>query len=214
MAITQIKPSHKAIQAYYLELQGYDAQGVSHEGAVSSAFQNLLAATGQEKKWTLIPQFTLKIGGKNVRPDGTFRDEWHLPRGYWEAKDSADDLDAEIRKKTVRGYPLSNTIFEDTKTAVLFQNGQEARRISLAEPANLADLLTDFYRYTTPDYEGFNEAVAAFKERIPDLARGLTEKIAAAHKKNKKFKDAFETFFELCQTSLNPNIFDASDQIF
>ncbi len=206
MSIPQIKPTHKAILAYYAELQGYGAQGVSHEGAVSSAFQNLLAATGHEKKWALIPQLTLKIDGKNVRPDGTLRDEWHLPRGYWEAKDTSDDLDAEIKKKTAKGYPLSNTIFEDTKTAVLFQNGLEARRIPLAEPAKLADLLTDFYRYTTPDYEGFNEAVAAFKERIPDLARGLTEKIAEAHKKNKKFKDAFDAFMELCQTSLNPNI--------
>jgi len=206
MAFTQIKPTHKAILAYYSELKGYGDQGISHEGAVSTAFQNLLAATGNEKKWTLIPQFSLKIGGKTVRPDGTFRDEWHLPRGYWEAKDTSDDLDAEIRKKMAKGYPLSNTIFEDTQTAVLFQNGQEARRVSLTEPAQVADLLTDFYRYTTPDYEGFNEAVAAFKERIPDLAKGLKAKIEAAHKKNKKFIAAFEAFFELCQTSLNPNI--------
>jgi hypothetical protein len=98
MSIPQIEPTHKAIQAYYAELQGYGAQGISHEGATSSAFQNLLATTGHEKKWTLIPQYTLKIAGKSVRPDGTLRDEWHLPRGYWEAKDTSDDLDSEIKK--------------------------------------------------------------------------------------------------------------------
>ena len=200
MSFAQIKPGHKAIAAYYADLARYDAQKVVHEGATSSAFQNLLAATGQEKKWALIPQLTLKIGGKTVRPDGTLRDEWHLPRGYWEAKDTDDDLDAEIKKKTGKGYPLSNIIFEDTQTAVLFQNGAEARRAKLAEPGELANLLTDFYRYTTPDYEGFNEAVAAFKERIPDLARALTEKITLAHKKNRKFIAAFDDFMELCRT--------------
>jgi len=206
MSVTPIKPTHKAIQAYYDALKVYDAQDISHEGATSTAFQTLLAATGQEKKWALIPQLNLKLGGKSVRPDGTLRDEWHLPRGYWEAKDTADDLDIEIRKKAAKGYPLTNTIFEDTRNAVLDQNGSESVRIPLTDRGKLADLLTAFYSHTTPDYEGFNEAVAAFKERIPDLARGLTEKITDAHKKNKQFIAAFADFLELCKTSLNPNI--------
>ncbi len=206
MSVSPIKPTHKAIQAYYDALQVYGTQDISHETAVRSAFQNLLATTGHEKKWTLIPELSLKLGGKQVRPDGTLRDEWHLPRGYWEAKDTDDDLDAEIRKKAAKGYPLSNTIFEDTRNAVLYQNGSETFRIPLSDRGKLADLLNAFYSHTIPEFEGFNEAVAAFKERIPDLARGLTEKIALAHNKNKKFIDAFAAFMDLCKTSLNPNI--------
>ena len=38
-------------------------------------------------------------------------------RGFWEAKDTDDDLDAEISKKIAKGYPLVNTIFEDTQRA-------------------------------------------------------------------------------------------------
>ena len=30
-----------------------------------------------------------------------------LPRGYWEAKDTQDDLETEIRKKKAKGYPLN-----------------------------------------------------------------------------------------------------------
>ena len=71
-----------------------------------------------------MPEQSLKVRGRTVRPDGTFRDEWHLPCGYWEAKDTDDDLDAEIGKKIAKGYPLGNTIFEDTRQAVLYQNGQ------------------------------------------------------------------------------------------
>jgi hypothetical protein len=32
------------------------------------------------------------VGGKTIRPDGTFKDEMNLVRGYWEAKDTADKL--------------------------------------------------------------------------------------------------------------------------
>jgi hypothetical protein len=59
------------------------------------------------------------VGGKTVIPDATLCDEYNLHRGYWEAKDTDDKLDAEIKKKIAKGYPLTNTIFEDTRQAVL-----------------------------------------------------------------------------------------------
>ncbi|HWE38375.1 MAG TPA: hypothetical protein VG406_17520 [Isosphaeraceae bacterium] len=134
---TAMKGSHKAIGAYYERLRAFEGQGVGHELAVRSAFQDLLAEAAKSRGWTLIPELTLKVGGKLVRPDATLRDEWHLPRGYWEAKDSADVLDDEVRKKIERGYPLVNTIFEDTRRGVLFQNGREALRADLRQPDDL-----------------------------------------------------------------------------
>ena len=107
------KPAHKEIKAYYEALAAYAGQQVSHEGATSTAFQNLLAATCKKADWHLVPQLATKIRGKQVRPDGTLRDDLNLHRGYWETKDSGDKLDAEIRKKIALGYPLSNTILED-----------------------------------------------------------------------------------------------------
>jgi hypothetical protein len=59
------------------------------------------------------PGISLKVGGKTIAPDGTLRDEFYLRHGCWEAKDTHDDLNAEIRAKIKKGYPLSNTIFED-----------------------------------------------------------------------------------------------------
>ena len=49
---------------------------------------------------------TLDTNGHQIRPDGTFRDEFTIERGYWEAKDTDDDLEAEIKKKIKRGYRL------------------------------------------------------------------------------------------------------------
>ncbi len=125
MTPLSIKPTHKAIQAYYDALKGYDAQDVRHETAVRSAFQNLLAETAKLRKWNLVPELSMKVKGGSIRPDGTLRDDdWQLPRGFWEAKDTGDTLNDEIKKKVAKGYPLVNTIFEDTRHGVFFfQNG-------------------------------------------------------------------------------------------
>ena len=142
-----LKPAHRAIKAYYDCLAGYTDQRVTHEGALRSAFQTLLADTARAHGWTLIPELGARASDPTrdregaaaqrathtLRPDGTLRDANSLPRGYWEAKDTADDLDAEIVKKTALGYSLVNTIFEDTRTAVLFQGKREVFRTCAAD---------------------------------------------------------------------------------
>ena len=210
MSITpavHLKPNHKSIQAYYDALLAYGEQGVVHEMALRSAFQNLLAETARAKNWTLVPELNIKIRGRSIRPDATLRDdEWQLPRGYWEAKDTADDLDEEIRLKAAKGYPLVNTIFEDTRRGVLFQHGREVLRADLGDRQELAALLNAFFAYSEKDIEGFEQAVGEFQDRIPHLAKALLDKIQAAHKKNKKFQAAFDSLLEVCRSSLNPNI--------
>jgi type I restriction-modification system DNA methylase subunit len=141
-----------------------------------------------------------------IRPDGTFRDEFYIERGYWEAKDTADDLETEIKKKTAKGYPLTNTIFEDTRVAVLFQNARREMQADLTKPQELADLLNAFFSHAEPAHDNFEKAVDEFKQRVPDLARGLVDLIADSHKNNPRFIEAFDAFYDLCKSSLNPNL--------
>jgi predicted helicase len=202
-----LTPGHRSIRKYYENAAALRDQGVLNEMSVRSPFESLLQETARLKSWTFIAELSGKSGGAVIRPDGTLRDRNSLPRGYWEAKDTLDDLDTEIKKKIARGYPLSNIIFEDTQTGVLFQSKQKINGpFSLGNPKELAALLNQFFSYTEPDIEGFEEAVDEFKERVPELARGLVEKIQHAHKDNPPFQSAFEKFFELCRTALNPNI--------
>jgi predicted helicase len=201
-----ISPTHRSVHKYYETLEALRKQDVDNEMSVRSAFEFLLAETAKLRGWTLVPELSEKSGGSLMRPDGTMRDSNSLPRGYWEAKDTKDDLNTEIRRKIARGYRLSNTIFEDTQTGVLYQNKQEVLRVPLGDPKELARLLNQFYGYAEPDIEGFEEAVEEFQERVPELARGLAEKIREAHKDNPRFIEAFAQFFTLCQTALNPNI--------
>ncbi len=179
-----IKPAHRSVKAYYETLEQYAGQGISHETAVRSAFQNLLADIAKLHGWTLIPELTHSAKTGVIRPDGTIRDDSYLPRGYWEAKDTSDDLDADIRKKIAKGYPTTNIIFEDTRTAVLYQDAREARRVDLKVPEALVSLLNACFAYSEPDIDQFEHAVSEFKERVPQLALGLTEKIGDAHKNN------------------------------
>ncbi len=122
-----IPPTHRAIRAYHDQLSRYGRQ-TDQEGGLSMAFFQLLADTARSRRWTAVYQQEMKVGGKLLKPDATLRDEWRLPHGYWEAKDTHDDLDAEIRKKFAAGYPQTNIIFEDTRQAVLIQNGEQAYR--------------------------------------------------------------------------------------
>jgi predicted helicase len=201
-----ITPSHALIRRYYQELQRYTARHVEHESALRTAFQGLLTGSGRLHGWNFVPEEALRVGDRLVRPDGTLWDRNNLPRGYWEAKDPRDELNAEILRKIRRGYPLTNTIFENTRRAVLYQNEQPIARFSLGDPQELANLLNLFFAHTEPDIRRFEEAVDTFESRIPMLAKGLLEKIAEAHGSNSRFKQAFTTFFDLCRSSLNPNL--------
>ncbi len=94
-----LKPTHEALRAYYEALKTYASQGTLFEGATETALSRLPADTAAGVGWTLIPKLPLKDGTRTIIPDGTLRDSYHLRRGYWEAKDTNDDLDAEIHKK-------------------------------------------------------------------------------------------------------------------
>ena len=84
-----ISPTHQAIRKYYEDLHALRDQRVLHEMGLRSPFQRLLEDTARLKKWTLIAELSAKTSGGRVQPDGTLRDGNSLPRGYWEAKDTA-----------------------------------------------------------------------------------------------------------------------------
>ena len=145
MAKVQIRPGDKIIKDYYRLLgELHEQQLIQHEGGTRRAFASLLSDLAKkERGWTLVEEVGIETHeGSRIRVDGALRDKMRLSRAYWEAKDSADDLDAEIEKKIGAGYPLNNIIFEDTETAVLYQSSQEVKRTAIANKNEFARLLT------------------------------------------------------------------------
>ena len=203
-----LTPADPIIKTYLKDLQHLKDHQVSHELGLKGPFQNLLDKAAKKRGWTLVPELSTHSGGKRVVPDGTVRDEFRLARGWWEAKDTSDNLAAEIQKKLRAGYPTRNTIFEDTQTAVLYQDRSEAGEFHLAEPVNVAALVNRFFSHDESDEREFQRAMDEFKSRIPDLSQSLRDHIDEAHKKNRHFREAFAEFVAVCRASLNPELTD------
>src|ERR1700694_5041338 len=142
-----LTPTDPLIKAYLKDLQHLKDHLVVHELGLKGPFHNLLDKAAKRRGWTLVPELSTYSGGKRVVPDGTVRDEFRLARGWWEAKDTSDKLGAEIQKKLKIGYPTRNTIFEDTQTAVLYQDRAEAGEFALREPLKIAGLLNSFFSH-------------------------------------------------------------------
>ncbi|MCS6872789.1 MAG: N-6 DNA methylase, partial [Anaerolineae bacterium] len=190
--------------AFYAARQADAQAGATHETHTREAFIALLQPIARDYGWQLIRERPLPNGR---RPDVTFEQN-AIPRGYYEAKDSEDDLEREIERKFALGYPKFNIIFEDTRQAVLYQDGREVRRASLQRERSheLAVLLQTFITYSPPDIERYDEALTRFKEKVPELANRLREKIAQAHEHQHAFQAAYEHFHQICRDTIDPRI--------
>ncbi len=202
-----LKPTSTHVKAYYAALAQFKSLRVTHETAVRSAFQDLLAACGRQFGWTLVPEWPLKREQRHaLRVDGALVDEFRLTHGFWEAKDARDDLPKEIKKKLAAGYPTGNILFQAPERAILWQNGREVCDADLTDPGDLVKALTYFCEYQPPAFEQWAQAVADFQTEIPEFGRALTELIEQERKVNPRFRQAFSDFYELCRQSVNPNL--------
>ena len=202
-----LKSSHKAIRNYYATLQQYDKHDATHEGAVSNPFAFLLDTCAKQMNATLIPQYAMHAAkGNRIVIDGVILDEYGLPFAYWEAKDIDDDLVKAVQDKRDAGYPFDNICFQNPQRAILYQNGQIALDLDITEPARLIAALQYLFSYVPPALDNWQTAVSDFKEHVPDLASALKALIDQRHETDPAFKAAFTDFYEICRTSINPEL--------
>lgn len=201
-----LKPTHKAVVEFYSALENFQKLDVKHELAIKTPFQNLLDSAAKQLNWTLVPEYAYK----KKRVDAGIVDEYNLPRGYWEAKDSADDLQKEIKKKFAAGYPTDNIIFQTPTRAILYQNKQIADDADLTRPEELIRIVEKFFDYTEPAFEEWGAAASDFRERIAVYGKALLELIEKERKTNRRFQTAFADFYELARASINPNLSESA----
>ena len=202
-----LKPTHKPIRDYYATLQQYDQHNATHEGAVSNPFAFLLDTCAKQLNATLIPQYGMHTAkGNRIVIDGAVLDEYGLPFAYWEAKDIDDDLVKAVQAKRDAGYPLDNILFQTPQRAILYQNGQVALDVDITEPARLIAALQYLFAYVPPALDNWQTAVSDFREYVPDLASALKTLIDQRHEMDPAFKEAFTDFYDICRTSINPEL--------
>ena len=131
-------------------------------------------------------------------------------RGYWEAKDTRDDLEAEINRKIARGYPLTNTIFEDTQRAILYQNGRRAFEADLRVPRQLADLLQTFFGHEEAEIERFEQRDRGLPRAHPRPGARAEGPGRGARGARRRSRPASRRFFALCQSAIDPKISEAA----
>ncbi|MDR1201840.1 MAG: hypothetical protein LBL58_09470, partial [Tannerellaceae bacterium] len=149
-----------SIHLYHSEVEKLkDFGGTKKETAIRSAFYNLLNDYARQRGLVMVAEISIKTAnGKIVTPDGTLKDSLRQDWGYWESKDEADDLDEEIEKKFAKGYPKDNILFEDSRVAVLIQNGEEVLRCYMSDDSALHLLLTEFFSFERPEVQNFRKA--------------------------------------------------------
>lgn len=196
-----------AIKEYHNEVEKIiHYGGTKKETAIRNAFYTLLNKYADSRDLILIPEISLKTkAGKIVTPDGTLKDVLRLDHGYWESKDESDDINEEIRKKFDKGYPNENILFEDSQTAVLFQQGSEVLRVPMQDGEELDKLLNRFINYEREEVKEFRDAIDHFKEDIPkvtDAIKGIIDK----QESNEAYLKTLLAYHELCKVSINPEI--------
>ena len=199
-------PTYQHIRRYHQDLaELIRAGGSDSELNIRAAFQNCLAAycSAHAEKLTLVAELPTNAG---VRPDGTVKDSLRMTRGYWEAKDTRDDLDREIQRKFDGGYPRDNIIFEDSRTAVLIQNREESMRVDMNQPGKLHQLIRRFLDYELPQIEEFRAAQTQFKADLPTVIDNLREAVEEAESDNAEFQSAAANFLELCRASIGADV--------
>ncbi len=207
MPDTNIKPTHKPIKTYYAELKKYAQHGAENEGTVRAAFQNLLQHYCHKSDLTLLCEKThYTPERRRITPDGEVVDTYGLPHGYWEAKDTRDDLYVEADKKFAAGYPSKNIVIQSPTHALLYQHGQLQLDLDITEPRNLVHVLQTFFAYQEENITAWHAAVSEFRETVPELGEKLAALIETERQNSPHFHEAFTRFHQQCQVSINPNL--------
>jgi hypothetical protein len=148
MSLFPLKPTHAPVKNYYAALAQFHLHGHDTEGNTRSAFADLLKKCCHPYAWHLVEEYKFKGTAKqSLRADGALVDDLTLVHGLWEAKDTSDDLQAEIKKKSAAGYPLANILFQSPDRAVLYQNNGIALDCDLTKPENLIEILELFFEH-------------------------------------------------------------------
>src|SRR5258705_2047269 len=203
--------SCQLINQYYSNLDRVLQFGKSrNEQSIRTPFLNLLNEYAHKQNYEVVAEIsTMGTKGAKVRPDGIVKNLFGLDIGLWESKDEKSELEEEIDAKIKKGYPLTNILFEDSATAVLYQRGMEVQRAPVRDADKLHKLLTECFSFKSDTVHKFEDALEKFKADIPTIVETLRKRIDEASKKNKSFIAASETFLELCKAEINPEVTEA-----
>lgn len=196
------------INQYYSKLDCIIQYGGSpNETSIRGAFHDLLNQYADKRNLLVVEECWVKgTTGNNIKPDGVLKNTLRLDYGYWESNDQSSNINDEIDKKIRKGYPLTNTLFENSLQAILFQHGHEVMRVDMKNPKELNQLLLAFTQYEHPQVQEFSLTLEKYKASLPSVIEDLRERINVESKRNHKFVQAFTRCLENCREEVSSNL--------
>ena len=200
-----IKNYTEHIRIYYNDIESIRRHD-SNEGNISTAFLVLLKSIASNHNLSVIGQYSFRNKkGKLIRPDGAIKNSMGIDFGYWEAKDSKDNLHKEIDKKLNIGYPADNMLFENGRTAILYQEGTKVLEVEdMQDEEQFTKLLQKFINYKPQEILQFEKAVSEFKTHIPAIAEAL-RRFMNDQKDNQDYIALRDSFLDDCKNNINPD---------
>lgn len=200
--------SRQNINQYYNNLERAIQFGKSrNETAIRNHFWILLNDYARKLHYEVVTEVkTMGTRGRAVQPDGIVKNLFGLDIGLWESKDEKTSIDEEIDLKIKTGYPLTNILFEDSATVILYQRGEQVMRIAMRDADKLHELITLFVSFKNETVHQFEVALENFKADIPQIVETLRFKIDENGATNLAFIATRNTFLELCKAEINPEI--------
>lgn len=200
--------SIQQINQYYNNLNRAVQFGKStNETAIRNHFWILLNEYARKQNYEVVTEVScMGTKGKKVYPDGIVKNLFGLDIGLWESKDEKTNIDDEINLKIKTGYPLTNILFEDSATVILYQRGEEKMRVPMLDAEKLHTLLTAFISFKNETVYKFEVALENFKADIPKIVEALRLQIKSTGKSNTSFIQSRDKFLELCKAEINPEI--------
>ena len=201
-------PSYSAITKYREEREHLKKYAPKlTESNLRPLFLNLLnhKAYAGGKDLRVVDEETLDRSQK--RPDGALFNSLGLSIGYWESKGPNSNLEIEINKKIQAGYPTYNILFENSKKAILYQDGEEVVQTTFDDEQVLDECLRRFVEYAPEEIRRFERSVEKFKLDLPALLAALRKKIDG--ERNTDFIKQRDQLLVHCQAYINPSVGEA-----
>ena len=193
------------IEEYYSKIEDAKKSGTDNEQNIREFFYELLKNYTNPLNIKIEREIKEHVGDKIIYYDGKLK-KGNMDLGWVENKDAKDDLEKEIKNKICKNYNLNNTIFENSKELVLYQNGKRAIKIKMEDGEKLDKVLIKFVNFKIGEYKKFQDAFDNLKKILPELAEDLREFFAKEKNINKEFEEELEKFTNTCQRSINHNI--------
>jgi hypothetical protein len=160
------------IQRYYQDLKKlkiYSNNEASLKRAFFSLVENYL-----HSGYVMVEEYRLNY--INKIPDAVIFNNYGVPVGYIENKDAKDNLKEEIKNKLeFANYPKDNTIFQNTKTLILYQDGALVDEINMEDEKLLHNALEKFLNHNTTIIKDYEAELSNLKTLFTDVEEMLKQ---------------------------------------